>query len=57
MSRIEKMPLIAYFLWSNEEPGQINFVIQRILNIFIKYISIGYASEKIDIITVSEVLK
>lgn len=53
MIKERKMPLIAHFLWPGEQPGHVNAGIKRILNLFVNYVSINFAGDKVDKIAVS----
>lgn len=49
----KKLPLIGLVLWTETEPKQINYCIEKILKLFVDLVSIGFPPEKIEILTVS----
>lgn len=54
MTRASVIPFIGSVLWSDGQHRQINFVIKRIIRLFIDYVSIDFPKEKIQILSVSQ---
>lgn len=54
MATARYIPLIGSVLWPGGQHRQINFVIKRIIRLFIDYVSIDFPKEKIAILSVSQ---